>query len=396
MKVILFANTDWYLFNFRLPLARALRDAGYEVLLLSPDGAYGPQMEVEGFSWQAFPLSRKGMNPLHELVTIFRLRRLYREEKPDVVHHFTIKCVLYGSLAGHFSGVPRIINAITGLGFVFSQRGLARIIRPFILPFYRLVLRGTTAIFQNPDDIDLFHQLRLLRKTKIHLVRGSGARTDIFLPSPEPPGAPVVMMTGRFLWEKGVGEFVEAARMLKSRTLSLSKGTADPDTAIALRPLRGQVQAQGTTASARFVLVGGTYPDNPGAVSPEQLQAWMDEGLVEWWGWHDDMADMFPKAHIVCLPSYREGMPLSLAEAGACARPVVTTDAPGCREIVQDGVNGFLVPVRNAAALAEALQKLIEDPALRAEMGRRGRERVEAEFSVQRIVEETLKVYNHG
>ena len=206
-------------------------------------------------------------------------------------------------------------------------------------------------------------------------MRGSGARTEVFLPSPEPPGLPVVMMAGRFLWEKGVGEFVEAARILNSRTLR---------------------QAQGTIAIARFVLVGDTYPDNPGAVSPEQLQAWVDEGVVEWWGWHDDMSAMFPQAHIVCLPSYREGMPLSLAEAAACGRPVVTTDVPGCREIVRDGVNGFLVPVRDPVALAEALRKLIEDPALRAEMGRRGRERVETEFSVQRIVDETLQVYNEN
>ena len=300
MKVILFANTDWYLFNFRLPLARALRDAGYEVLLLSPDGAYGPQMEAEGFRWQAFPLSRKGMNPLHELATIFRLRRLYRAEQPDVVHHFTIKCVLYGSLAGHLIGVEKIINGITGLGFLFSERLLAKVLRLGMMPLYRLALRNTAAIFQNPDDIALFRRLRLLRNTEVRLVRGSGARTDIFLPSPEPPGPPVVMMVGRFLWEKGIGEFIEAAR-------ALSLGPSFR-------------QAQDTKTIARFVLVGDTYPDNPGAVPPKQLQTWVDDGVVEWWGWHDDMQAMFPKAHIVCLPSYREGMPLSLAE-GCGLRP---------------------------------------------------------------------------
>lgn len=385
MKVILFANTDWYLYNFRLPLARALRDLGYEVLLLSPDGRYGPQMEAEGFRWQAFPLLRKGMNPLQELVTMLKLYRLYKAERPDVVHHFTIKCVLYGSLAGHMAGVKQIINAITGLGFVFvSDTWLARLLRPVAHGLYRLALRNTDVIFQNPDDIALFRQRRLLGKARVHLVRGSGADTERFVPSPEPEGVPVVMMVGRFLWDKGVGEFVEAARIvnrvlsLSKCTLSLSKGMAAQD------------------SSARFVLVGDTYPDNPRAVPPDQLQSWVDEGVVEWWGWHDDMLDMLPQAHILCLPSYREGMPLSLAEAGACARPVVTTDAPGCREIVQDGVNGFLVPVRDAPALAEALQKLILDPDLRQEMGRRGRERVEAGFSVRQIVKETLQVYNQN
>lgn len=367
MKAILFANTDWYLYNFRLPLAQALRGAGYEVVLLSPPGPYGPKLAAEGFRWQAFPLSRKGMNPVQEVGTIFRLRHFYRQERPDVVHHFTIKSVLYGSLAAHLAGVGKIINAITGLGYMFvsGARG-ARLLRPLVHTLYRLALRNTQVIFQNPDDLALFRQHRLLGNARIHLVRGSGVDTDVFTPSAEPPGDPIVMMTGRFLWDKGIGEFVEAARTLR--------------------------QAQGT--GARFVLVGDTYPDNPGAVAPEQLQAWVQEGVVEWWGWHDDMRKMLPQAHIVCLPSYREGMPRSLAEAGACGRPVVTTDVPGCREIVQDGVNGFLVPVRDAGALAEALHKLIEAPVLRREMGQRGRTLVEAEFSLRRIVAETLQVYN--
>jgi glycosyltransferase involved in cell wall biosynthesis len=375
MKVILFANTDWYLFNFRLPLLRALREAGYEVVLISPPGGYGPRLEAEGFRWLPFPLERRGMNPWVELKTIFSLARVYRTERPDVVHHFTIKCVLYGSLAARLAGVRKIINAITGLGYIFTPARRAQWLRLLLQPVYRLALRNTAVIFQNPDDIALFRQQRLLGKAHVHLIRGSGVDTDVFVPSPEPAGDPVVMMVGRFLWDKGVGEFVEAARSLK-RSLSLSKGTA----------------AQGTTA--RFVLVGDTYPDNPRAVPPDQLQAWVGDGVVEWWGWHDDMRVMLPQAHIVCLPSYREGMPLSLAEAGACARPVVTTDAPGCREIAQDGVNGFLVPVRDADALAKALLKFIRDPALRQEMGRRGRSLAEAEFSVRRIVAETLQVYN--
>jgi glycosyltransferase involved in cell wall biosynthesis len=368
MKAILFANTDWYLFNFRLSLARALRDAGYEVVFLSPPGEYGPQLAAQGFRWQAFPLSRRGMNPLRELLTILRLRRFYRTEQPDVVHHFTIKCVLYGSLAAHLAGIKQIINAITGLGYIFvSESGLARLLRPFVHIFYRLALRDTEVIFQNQDDIDLFRQRRLLGNACVHLIRGSGVDTEVFTLSSEPSDDPVVMMVGRFLWDKGVGEFVEAARIL-----------------------------QQSGVAARFVLVGDTYPDNPGAVPPEQLRQWVQEGVVEWWGWHDDMLAMLPQAQVVCLPSYREGMPRSLAEAGACGRPVVTTDAPGCREIVQDGVNGFLVPVRDASALAEALRKLMVDPALRQQMGRRGRELVEAEFSVRRIVAETLQVYNEG
>ncbi len=366
MKAILFANTDWYLFNFRLSLAKALREAGYEVTLISPPGEYGAKIISEGFQWQNFPLERRGMNPLKELRTIARLYRFYRAERPDIVHHFTIKCVLYGSLVAHLVGIRKVINSITGLGYIFiSESRLVAWLRPFIHLFYRLALRKTSVIFQNPDDIALFQRHRLLGKANTRLILGSGVDTDLFTFSPEPPGEPVVMLAGRFLWDKGIGEFISAVRQLKHEN-----------------------------CRARFVLVGDTYADNPAAVSPEQLQRWVHENVVEWWGWRDDMRAVLPQAHIVCLPSYREGLPRSLAEAGACGRPVVATDVPGCRVIIKDGVNGLLVPVRDAAALAAALAKLINNPAMRQEMGRKGRKLVEINYSVRRIVTETLQVYN--
>ncbi len=365
LKAILFANTEWYLYNFRLPLAEALRRQGYEVVLLSPPGPYGERLRQAGFRWEPFPLSRRGVNPLAEGLTVWRLAHLYRREKPDVVHHFTIKCVLYGSLAARLAGIRRVLNAITGMGYVFVDNRLeARLIRLVVKASYGPILRGTQVIFQNRDDETLFRQQGWLKAAQAHLVPGSGVDIHRFHPVPEPPGSPVILLPGRFLWDKGLGEFAEAARRLAQEGLK-----------------------------ARFVLVGRSDYANPAAVPEAQLQAWQETGLVESWGWQEDMAAVFPRAHVVCLPSYREGLPRALIEAAACGRPLVATDVPGCRDVVRHGENGLLVAPRSAQALADALRSLIDAPDLRRRMGARGRQMVEEEFSVERIVSETLRLY---
>jgi glycosyltransferase involved in cell wall biosynthesis len=364
MKVLLFANTDWYLYNYRLPLARALHARGDEVVLLSPPGRYAERLQQDGFRWQPFPLERKGMNPFAELATIFRLAALLRREKPQLVHFFTIKPVLYGSIAARMAGVPRIINAITGLGYIFSDA--STFLKLIVTTLYRLSLGGTRVIFQNPDDLGVFIQNRLISANQAHLIPGSGVDVDVFRPSPEPGGEAVVMLAGRLLRSKGIPEFVEAAKRIR-------------DDGIA----------------ARFVIVGEPYPDNPDSIQPQELVAWQKEGAVESWGWHDNMAEIIAKTSIVCLPTrYKEGLPRLLVEAGACGRPVVTTDIPGCRLIVRNGENGQMIPPGNVDALTEALKTLILDPTLRQKMGQRGREIVEQEFSVERVIARTLDVYN--
>jgi glycosyltransferase involved in cell wall biosynthesis len=363
MKIILFANTDWYLYNFRLDLAKALRAGGDQVVFLSPNGEYAPKLTELGFRWLEFPFSRRGMNLLAELATVYRLLRLYQREKPDIAHHFTIKCVLYGSLAAHLSGVKRTINSITGLGYTFNEGN--HILGAIARLFYRFVLKNTQVIFQNPDDLETFTQAKLLRPEQAHLIRSSGLDLARFTPQPETKNQPpLVILPARLLKDKGVLEFVAAARLLKQRGVSV-----------------------------RMALVGDPDPHNPTSVSPKEIQDWVAEGVVEAWGWQGQMTDAYAASHLVCLPSYREGVPRSLLEAAASGRAIVTTDAPGCREVVRHGVNGLLVPPRDPVALADAIQTLLENPGLRREMGQRGREIVEQEFSSEIVIGKTLGVY---
>ena len=365
MKVLLFANTDWYLYNFRRDLALALRERGEDVVLLSPPGEYAGRLQALGFRWLDFPLSRRGMNPLMELRTIGRLASLYRAERPDLVHHFTIKCVLYGMLAARFAGVRAVVNSITGLGYVFLPGGAwKRFLRFFVRLWYRMLLRGTQVIFENDDDRQAFLRSGLIRPEDGHTIPGVGVDTTRFTPTPLPAGKPIVLLAARMLWDKGVGEFVEAARRLQTQGIQ-----------------------------ARFVLAGRIDPGNPSSISEEQIKAWHDEGTIEWWGWIEDMPALLKEASIVCLPSYREGLPTVLIEASACGRPVVASDVPGCRLTVQDGITGLLVKERDAVSLSEAIRKLILNPSVCQEMGTAGRHLVEEMFSSEQILHKIFAVY---
>ena len=366
MKIILFANTDWYLYNFRSPLAQSLQEQGHEVILLSPPGPYVERLQALGLRWMEFDFARHGMNPVAEGLTLLRLLSVYRRERPDTVHHFTIKCVLYGSLVAPLAGVQSVINAVTGLGYMFSEgQGLKRWLHPLIKGLYRFALRGTRVIFQNPDDRNLFLEQRLAREADTFLIRGSGVDIHRFSPKPEAPGTPLIVFPGRLLRDKGVGDFVAAARFLRSDDVQV-----------------------------RLALVGDLDENNPLSVSRQEVQEWVRSGDVEWWGWREDMNEVYAQAHIGCLPSfYKEGLPKVLIEAASSGRPIVTTDWPGCREVVQPGENGLLVPPLNAHALAAALRALLEDPSRRRQMGLAGREMAVREFSKEQIVRQTLDVY---
>ncbi len=365
MKILLFANTDWYLYNFRLALALALRDRGDEVVLVSPDGPYGPRMQNLGIRWLPFPLARRSLNPFEGIRTVLRLSKLYQRENPDLVHQFTVKCVLFGSLACHLVGIRTVVNSVTGLGYVFTGGGAARRwLRGFIKLSYWFLLKNTWTIFQNPDDKSAFLESRLVDPGRVALIRGSGVDTQRFSPRPEPSGKPLVVLPARLLWDKGVGEFVQAARSLR---------------------------ADGVRA--RFALVGDSDNDNPASVQAAQLRAWEKEGVIEWWGWKEDMQDVYAQAAIVCLPSYREGLPKTLIEAAACGRPIVTSDVQGCREVVRHGVNGLLVPVRDADALTKALMDLLQNRTTRSKMGNFGRNIAEKEFSMDLVISQTVAFY---
>lgn len=366
-KILYFITEDWYFCSHRLPLALAARDAGYDVAVVTNVNEHADVIRRAGIRLIPFDLSRKGMNPASELAVLARLVALYRKEKPDIVHQVAMKPVLYGSLAARLSGVSRVVNALAGLGYIFtSDQPKARFLRPVIGSAFRGLLnsRRSRLILQNQDDRAKFIRKRFISEKRIRLIRGSGVDTAVFVPTPEPPGVPVVILPSRMLWDKGVREFVDAAGQLKKRGIS-----------------------------ARFVLVGDADPHNPSAIPTEQLTAWHAEGAVEWWGRREDMPAVFEQSHIVCLPSYREGLPKVLLEAASCGRPIVTTDTPGCRDVVRQGENGLLVPVRGTAELADALQLLIEQPALRKKMGCKGREIVVSEFALEKVVAKTMNIY---
>ncbi len=370
MKVLLFANTDWYLYNFRLPLALALQAAGAEVVLVSPDGPFGARLQAAGFRWIPLPMQRLSLNPVRELALLLHLIRLYRKERPDVAHHFTIKCVVYGSLAARVAGVRRRINAVAGMGYVFSSDSpRARLLRPFVRLLLKVALSGrhSRLILQNRDDCEAFERTRLVAAPHVRMIRGSGVDTARFRPSAAPrPAAEVfrVLFAARLLWDKGVGEYVEAARRLKAQGMPVE-----------------------------FLLAGAPDRGNPAAVPDDVVQSWQDAGLIRALGHVEDMASCLHQVDLAVLPSYREGLPKSLLEAAACGLPIVTTHAPGCREAVEDGLTGLLVPCRDAAALAEAIRFMFEHPGERVRMGAAGRERVEREFDEKLVLGRTLAVY---
>jgi glycosyltransferase involved in cell wall biosynthesis len=351
-----------------MTLAQTLLERGAEVHVAVPDE---PGIEVlarKGLCVHIIHLKRKSMSALDEVRCFASLLALYRKVRPDVVHHIRLKPVLYGGLAASLARTPAVVNMLTGLGYLFTSHSLRNACaRRLVLSALRLSFLHPNhkVIFQNPDDQEDLLRTHLLQRRQAVLIKGSGVDLTRFRPTPEPPPPVKVLMASRMLWEKGPGEFVAAAELLRAR---------------------GVV--------AKFILAGEPDPGHPSAVPLDTLRRWHASGKVEWCGWQNDMSAMIAQSHIVCLPSaYGEGVPRILIEAAASARPIVTSDAPGCREIVKHGRNGLLVAVRDAGGLASALQTLIADPDLRTRMAAQGRQMAVAEFSQEEVVARTLEVY---
>ena len=367
-KKLLFVITeDWYYWSHRRPLARAAKEAGFDVILATRVDRHRSLIESEGVTVIPLSLRRSGRNPFREIFAVLELLRLYLRERPALVHHVAHKPVLYGSLAARCARVPAVVNALGGLGYAFIAEGwLARLRRLGLGWAYRFALAGRNSrlILQNQDDASALIRLGTIRPDAVILIRGSGVDLAAFTPSPEPEGIPLVLMPSRLLWDKGVSEFIGAAGLLR----------------------RSGVRA-------RFVLAGELDSDNPAGVPAAAVERWRQEGEVEFWGRREDMPAVFAQSNVVCLPSYREGFPKALLEGAASGRAIVASDVPGCREIVRHGTNGLLVPARDQVALADALRRLIEDPARRKTMGLRSRELAVAEFSDLDAAQQTLGVY---
>lgn len=367
-KLLFLVTEDWYFCSHRLPPARAAQAAGYDIIVATRVGSRGSDITAEGFKLIPIDLQRRSRNPFRELAAIAQIAKIYLRERPDVVHHVALKPVLYGSLAASIVRGPAVVNALAGMGFLFSSTSrLASVLRALVSRFFRVLLNAgnNLLILQNPDDQAMLVDSGLVKAERVRLIRGSGVDVQRFSPSPEAQTIPVVMLASRMLWDKGVGEFVEAARLLRARGIV-----------------------------ARFVLVGNGDPDNPASISESQLKEWHDSDVVEYWGHCEDMPATLAKAHVVCLPSYREGLPKVLLEAAACARPLIATDVPGCREIVRHGENGLLVTLLDVAGLAEAMARLLGNAELRRTMGQKGRMMVESEFSEMTVARQTLAIYH--
>lgn len=367
-RILFLVNVDWFFLSHRLAIARAARDRGAEVWVAAASTGQEDQIIREGFRFLSIPFRRSGKDIFHEIRTIIKIAKVFRDVKPDLVHNVTIKPVLYSSWLSRYVWRPAVVNAISGLGYVFLASGAkARLLRRVVDMAYRAALCGgrVRVIFQNPEDIELFIAKGIVEKNQAVLIRGSGVDVEVFRPFSEQPGVPVVMFASRMLKDKGAVELVDAARLLRDWKVSI-----------------------------RMVFVGEPDPYNPATVTETDLREWVDEGVVEWWGHKSEMERILPLAAIVVLPSYREGLPKVLQEAASVGRPIVATDVPGCREVVRDGWNGYLVPPRDHARLATAIRRLVEDPALRARMGKNSREMAIKEFRIEKVSADTLAVYN--
>ena len=360
-------NVDWFFLSHRLPIALEALRQGYQVHIATGLTDRLAQLKSYGLVVHPLALNRSSTGLANMLHTMWQLLRVFRAVRPDVVHLVTIKPVLLGGLAARLAGVPAIVVAVSGLGFVFMTSGIISGVRRWLLGgLYRLVLshHNLKVIFQNPDDRSTIAKLTNLPINKVEIIRGSGVDLNLYCHTSLPEGVPVVLLAARMLTDKGVHEFVQAARLLKQQGVS-----------------------------ARFCLVGAIDPENPASLTDAELGQWACEKVVEVWGYRSDMPEVLRTSYLVVLPSYREGLPKVLLEAAACARAVVTTDVPGCRDAIDPGVTGVLVPVRNAKALADALRELINNPARCKAMGDAGRRLAEASFDNRQVVAAHLRIY---
>jgi glycosyltransferase involved in cell wall biosynthesis len=368
-RLLIVVNVPWFFVMHRLPIALMARERGAEVHIACGEGEGAEDIVSLGLPFHRLPLTRRPLAPVRDLRTIWALSRLYKQLRPDVVHHVTLKPVIYGSIAARIARVPAVVNAFAGLGYTFSSSSLLGRLRQGVarrLLASALRLPRQAVVFENNDDRLLLSEAGAVPVECATVISGVGVDTTEYRPTAEPPGPVRVVLASRMLREKGVEYFVAAARKLKA-----------------------------SGSDARFILVGTPDPDNPGSLSNEQLRAWHSEGIVEWQGFRRDMPRVLQEAHIVCLPTYyREGVPRILMEGASCGRPLVATNMHGCRDIVQDEVNGLLVPPHDVVGLTKALQRLVDDPELRMRFGSASRALVERQFALPRVLDQFWQLYS--
>jgi glycosyltransferase involved in cell wall biosynthesis len=368
IRLLYLVNVDWFFLSHRLPLALAAKEAGYDVWVTCADTGQGEKIREAGLHFIPVPFSRSGTNLTAELRAMLSVFCIYRRVRPQLVHQVTIKPVLYGSvIARLFFRKMKVINAVTGLGFTFTEAKRKSLLSGMVRAMYHFALKNknATTIFQNPDDLKTFTEHRLIKSSQARIIKGSGVDCNIFKPTGEKPEVPSVLLASRMIWDKGIAEFAGAAEIVKK-----------------------------TGRHVRFVLAGKAEEGIPNAVPEKQLRDWQEEGLLEWLGHQSDMAGLIAQASIVTLPTvYPEGVPKVLIEAAACGKPIITTNRPGCREIVRHQINGLLIPPRNPQSLAKSIIFLLNNPLVASKYGQAGRQLVLDEFSIEKVITQTLALY---
>tara|TARA_R110000868_G_scaffold4155_44_gene25652 strand:+ start:509 stop:1705 length:1197 start_codon:yes stop_codon:yes gene_type:complete len=367
VKILFLVTEDWYFFSHRLALAQSCRNLGWNVVVATHINKNYDEMKRQSFEIVPIRMRRGYGNLFSEIFAIFELIKIYRHHKPDIIHNVALKPVIYGSLAARFTRTAPVINMLAGMGYVFSRGGLStRLIRAAI----KLALKSSLSprrhwlIVQNNTDATVLIGNGIASAERTKIISGSGVNVQKFKPTPEPEGPVIVAVVSRMLKDKGIREAVMAARELKRRRVDIE-----------------------------IWLVGDEDPKNPSSLSEETLRQWDEEGCIRWLGYQTDISAIWAKAHIALLPSYREGMPMSLLEAAACGRPIVTTDVPGCNELIKDSVNGILVPKHDWIGIANAIQTLANSPQLRAKLGAAARDTVCGAYSVETVNRETHALY---
>ncbi|WP_434610373.1 glycosyltransferase family 4 protein [Pseudomonas sp. D2-30] len=365
--LLMVVNDPKYFLSHRLPIAKAAKEAGYDVHIASIKSPLSKRIIELGFGYHHLFLTRGSVNPLREFYALVGLTILLWRLRPSVLHLVTAKPIIYGGIAARFSPVGGVVSAIAGLGSIYiGSDARSKLLTFLISAMYRFALKtkNTHVIFQNSCDRELIIKATGISPQATVLINGSGVLLESYPITAEPPGKVTVTFAGRFIKDKGIYEFVEAARFLKIKL---------PDVI--------------------FQLVGDIDEGNPSSLTRAEVSEISDEGSVRVLGYRSDMADIFSLSHIIVLPSYREGLPKVLIEAAACARAVITTDVPGCRDAIISGQTGLLVPVKNSYALASAIEKLVLDEELRLSMGRTGRRLAECEFAIEKVVGMHMDIY---
>ncbi len=366
-RLFIVVNVDWFFLSHRLPVALAAQKAGWDVTIVTADTGKLKDIEAIGLKTINLPMSRSGMNIFQELGTLNFLRKLYKREKPDVVHHVGMKTILWGTLAAKFVHVNGVVNAISGLGGFFAEdnKGLMARVMPKVLKASHN-RKNLLCIFQNNEDKGLYVKNGIIKEEQARYIKGSGVDLKEFCYTPEPSEGKIrVILTARMIVEKGVFILTEAAEKLRFKYEN----------------------------KVEFLLVGG-IDDHPGAITKEQLDAACDDSYIQWLGYRTDVKELLQSSHIVAFPSYyMEGLPKSLIEANAIGRPIITCNSVGCKETVIDGYNGYLIPTKNVDALVEKLDLLLSDATLRQDMGKNARKYAEENFSIDVVIEQHLNIY---